>query len=127
MTSTLQAAAASAVTEASQEIVTSTLQDITMYFLRLGTLGFGGPVALAGYMQRDLVERRVPAPYFRRFAKNPSLKAFVDGVYRCGHGSHRRCGVRPRQAGDGGRRDRTHRPRDVRDHDPDQERFRSLS
>jgi chromate transporter len=22
----------------------------------------------------------VPAPYFRRFAKNPSLKAFVDGV-----------------------------------------------
>ena len=29
-----------------------------MYFLRLGTFGFGGPIALAGYMQRDLVERR---------------------------------------------------------------------
>jgi chromate transporter len=29
-----------------------------LYFLRLGTLGFGGPIALAGYMQRDLVERR---------------------------------------------------------------------
>ncbi len=28
------------------------------YFLYLGTLGFGGPVALVGYMQRDLVERR---------------------------------------------------------------------
>ena len=28
------------------------------YFLRLGTVGFGGPIALAGYMQRDLVERR---------------------------------------------------------------------
>ena len=28
------------------------------YFLRLGTIGFGGPIALAGYMQRDLVERR---------------------------------------------------------------------
>jgi chromate transporter len=28
------------------------------YFLFLGTLGFGGPIALAGYMQRDLVERR---------------------------------------------------------------------
>jgi len=28
------------------------------YFLRLGTLGFGGPIALCGYMQRDLVERR---------------------------------------------------------------------
>jgi chromate transporter len=22
----------------------------------------------------------IPAPYFRRFSKNPSLKAFVDGV-----------------------------------------------
>ncbi len=28
------------------------------YFLYLGSLGFGGPVALIGYMQRDLVERR---------------------------------------------------------------------
>jgi chromate transporter len=28
------------------------------YFLRLGTFGFGGPIALCGYMQRDLVERR---------------------------------------------------------------------
>src|SRR5262245_10302104 len=27
------------------------------YFLKLGTVGFGGPIALAGYMQRDLVER----------------------------------------------------------------------
>ncbi len=28
------------------------------YFLRLGALGFGGPIALAGAMQRDLVEER---------------------------------------------------------------------
>jgi len=28
------------------------------YFLRLGTAGFGGPIALAGFMQRDLVETR---------------------------------------------------------------------
>ena len=35
-----------------------TLRDLLLYFLRLGTLGFGGPIALAGHMQRDLVERR---------------------------------------------------------------------
>jgi chromate transporter len=29
-----------------------------LYFLRLGTLGFGGPIALAAHMQRDLVEER---------------------------------------------------------------------
>lgn len=28
------------------------------YFLRLGTIGFGGPIATVGYVQRDLVERR---------------------------------------------------------------------
>src|SRR6476661_311618 len=44
--------------EATEEIVPSSLRDITLYFLRPGTLGFGGPIALAGYMQRDLVERR---------------------------------------------------------------------
>jgi chromate transporter len=31
---------------------------LARYFLYLGSLGFGGPVALVGYMQRDLVERR---------------------------------------------------------------------
>jgi chromate transporter len=36
----------------------ASLQDYVLYFLRLGTLGFGGPIALTGYMQRDLVERR---------------------------------------------------------------------
>ncbi|SPA34243.1 Chromate resistance protein A [Cupriavidus taiwanensis] len=35
-----------------------TLWQLVAYFLRLGTFGFGGPVALAGYMHRDLVERR---------------------------------------------------------------------
>jgi chromate transporter len=34
-----------------------TLRQLTSYFLTLGTIGFGGPVALVGYMQRDLVER----------------------------------------------------------------------
>ena len=35
-----------------------TLPQLVAYFLRLGTLGFGGPIALAGAMQRDLVEER---------------------------------------------------------------------
>ena len=33
-----------------------TLWSFVAYFLRLGALGFGGPVALANYMRRDLVE-----------------------------------------------------------------------
>ena len=35
-----------------------TLREFIRYFLKLGTLGFGGPIALAGYMQRDLVDER---------------------------------------------------------------------
>ncbi len=39
-------------------MVSFTLRDLLVYFLRLGTLGFGGPIALAGHMQKDLVEER---------------------------------------------------------------------
>lgn len=35
-----------------------TLWQLIRYMLQLGTFGFGGPVALVGYMYRDLVERR---------------------------------------------------------------------
>ena len=35
-----------------------TLRALCGYFLRLGTFGFGGPIALVGAMQRDLVEER---------------------------------------------------------------------
>ncbi|MPT13199.1 chromate transporter [Comamonas sp.] len=35
-----------------------TLWQLVRYMLALGTWGFGGPVALAGYMYRDLVEKR---------------------------------------------------------------------
>jgi chromate transporter len=38
-------------------VPTYTLGQLVRYMLRLGTVGFGGPVALAGYMHRDLVER----------------------------------------------------------------------
>jgi chromate transporter len=43
---------------AAPEVVPCSLRDLTTYFLRLGTVGFGGPIALAGYMQRDLVDHR---------------------------------------------------------------------
>jgi chromate transporter len=39
-------------------LVPCTLREYCAYFLRLGTVGFGGPIALAGYMQKDLVENR---------------------------------------------------------------------
>ncbi len=35
-----------------------TLRDLIIYFLKLGTWGFGGPVALVGYMHRDLVDQK---------------------------------------------------------------------
>src|SRR5438552_10249245 len=41
-----------------QETEPCTMRQLLLYFLSLGTFGFGGPIALAGYMQRDLVERR---------------------------------------------------------------------
>jgi chromate transporter len=43
------------------------LPELTRYFLRLGTLGFGGPVALVAAMRRDLVETRawIPAEEYK--------------------------------------------------------------
>jgi chromate transporter len=35
-----------------------TLAGLVRYFFKLGGSGFGGPIALVGYMQRDLVEER---------------------------------------------------------------------
>ena len=46
------------------------LKDLVLYYLKLGAIGFGGPVALVGYMQRDLVDTR----------KWVSQKDFNDGL-----------------------------------------------
>jgi chromate transporter len=51
---------------------------LVRYFLYLGSLGFGGPVALVGYMQRDLVERR---GWFTRdeYVKSLALSQLAPG------------------------------------------------
>src|SRR5262249_38677438 len=41
-----------------QERAPASLAQFALYFLKLGCFGFGGPIALVGYMQKDLVEER---------------------------------------------------------------------
>ena len=55
---TLDPETTSADLETTPRAVPYSLWDMTAYMLGLGTWGFGGPVALVGYMNRDLVERR---------------------------------------------------------------------
>jgi len=54
------------------------LGPLTRYFLRLGATGFGGPIALVGAMQRDLVERR---GWFsaEEFARSLALSQLAPG------------------------------------------------
>jgi chromate transporter len=67
-----------------------TLAALAAYFLRLGATGFGGPVALANYIRRDLVEQRrwmSEAEYDSGLAiaaACPGPLAYQLGVY-CGY------------------------------------------
>jgi len=69
------------------------LGDLARYFLRLGALGFGGPVALANAMRRDLVEARgwlTEGEYddgLAIAAACPGPLAYQLGVY-CGYIRH---------------------------------------
>ena len=64
--------------------------DIVLYFLRLGALGFGGPVALANHMRADLVDTRrwiSPQEYDEGLAiatACPGPLAYQLGIY-CGY------------------------------------------
>lgn len=70
-----------------------TLWEINRYFLILGATGFGGPVALANYMRRDLAETRhwlSEEEYGRGLAiatACPGPLAYQLGVY-CGYITH---------------------------------------
>ena len=44
-----------ATSDASQKV---RIRDLVLYYLRLGAIGFGGPVALCGQMERELVQER---------------------------------------------------------------------
>jgi len=69
------------------------LTQVFLYFLRLGAVGFGGPVALANAMRRDLVERRSwlsESEYedgLAIAAACPGPLAYQLGVY-CGYVRH---------------------------------------
>jgi chromate transporter len=51
-------AASETTSEPTSERTTVSLTQFVGYFLWLGTVGFGGPIALAGHMQQDLVDDR---------------------------------------------------------------------
>jgi chromate transporter len=46
------------VTDGATKIPNGRLTELALYFLRLGSIGFGGPVALVGQMERELVSER---------------------------------------------------------------------
>src|SRR5207302_574679 len=79
------------------------LWQLVQYMTKLGTIGFGGPVALVGYMHRDLVEER---KWISEADYKGGLDAFAAHA-RTARGSARQlsrlCALRGRRR-DGGRR-----------------------
>jgi chromate transporter len=91
------------------------IRDLVLYFLRLGLLGFGGPVALVGQMEHDLVTERgwlskeqmreaiavcqslpgplaiqvgvFAAPILQRHRANTNVQGFVKGAYAAAIGT----------------------------------------
>ncbi|MBV9333996.1 MAG: chromate efflux transporter [Candidatus Eremiobacteraeota bacterium] len=78
--------------------MSASLPAVALYFLRLGLTGFGGPVALAHYMRRDLVDRYgwiLPEEYDEGLAiatACPGPLAYQLGVY-CGYILHGTAGA----------------------------------
>ena len=60
---------------ADSELTHPTLRQLLLYFLHLGTLGFSGPIALAGHLQKDSPETRFQAAG-SRLTLYPSWAAF---------------------------------------------------
>ena len=56
------------------------LRQMLVYFLKLGTTGFGGLSAALGVFLPCYLFVILPAPHFQRIAKNPWIAAFVEGV-----------------------------------------------
>jgi len=61
------------------------LQEISLYFLRLGCVGFGGPLALVAQMEADLGDRWIPkaqfAQIFAAIKTLPGPVAFQTAVF----------------------------------------------
>jgi chromate transporter len=74
-------------------VLVPSLSQVFLYFLRLGAVGFGGPVALANAIRRDLVEGRgwLTEPEYEDglaiAAACPGPLAYQLGVY-CGYVRH---------------------------------------
>jgi hypothetical protein len=110
----------------------ATRAGLARYFLRLGALGFGGPIALVGHMHRDLVERRgwVSEDEYReglalaQLSPGPLaaqlcfylgyIRGGIVGAALSGHRSHRGGSRGPGSAITGGSHDRLGRAGRVR-------------